>query len=91
MIHNGAGGNIYILDSPKVREDEIIYKNFNTVPFAERWLARIMDNHQRYLKDMMRSREVSQFPVLKEHRGSMIAQSEHTIIIGSDEIIVTTA
>lgn len=91
LIHNGAGGNIYILDSPRVRQDEIIYKNFNTVPFAERWLAKIMENHQRYLKDMMRSREVSQFPVLKEHRGSMIAQSEHTIIIGSDEIIVTTA
>ena len=40
---------------------------------------------------MMKSREVSEFAVLKEHKGSMISQAEHTIMILSDEIVVTTA
>ncbi len=91
MIHNGPGGNIYILSGTKIREDEILYKNFNTVPFAQRWVADIMPNPDEYLKKMMKSREVSQFAVLKEHKGSMISQAEHTIMILSDEIIVTTA
>ena len=91
MIHNGPGGNIYILSGTKVREDEILYKNFNTVPFAQRWVADLMPNPDEYLKKMMKSREVSEFAVLKEHKGSMISQAEHTIMILSDEIIVTTA
>lgn len=91
MIHNGPGGNIYILDGTKVREDELLYRNFNTVPFAERWVAGIVPDYDGYLRKMMKSREVSEFAVLKEHRGAMISQAEHTIMILSDEIIVTTA
>ncbi len=91
MIHNGPLGNIYIIDAPKVKnQDEIIYKNFKTIPFAERWLAKLMPDDQAYIKKMISAREVSGFPVLKEHNKSMIAQTEHTIMILSDEIIVTT-
>lgn len=91
MIHNGPGGNIYILSGTKVREDEILYKNFNTVPFAQRWVARLMPDPDDYIRKMVRSRELSEFAVLKEHKGSIISQAEHTIMILSDEIIVTTA
>ncbi len=91
MIHNGPGGNIYILSGTKIREDEILYKNFNTVPFAQRWVADLMSNPDDYIKSMIKSRELSEFAVLKEHKGSIIAQAEHTIMILSDEIVVTTA
>lgn len=91
MIHNGPGGNIYILSGTKIREDEILYRNFNTVPFAQRWVAKLMPDPDDYLKKMMKSREVSEFAVLKEHKGTLISQAEHTIMILSDEIIVTTA
>lgn len=91
MVHNGPGGNIYILSGTKVREDEILYKNFNTVPFAQRWVADLMPNANDYIKSMKKSRELSEFAVLKEHKGSTISQAEHTIMILSDEIIVTTA
>lgn len=91
MVHNGPGGNIFILSGTKVREDEILYKNFNTVPFAQRWVADLMPNPNDYIKSMMKSRELSEFAVLKEHKGSLISQAEHTIMILSDEIIVTTA
>ncbi|KJE49031.1 MULTISPECIES: type II methionyl aminopeptidase [Acidiplasma] len=91
LIHNGQLGNIYIIDDTKVRDkNEIIYKNFNTVPFAERWLAKIKTDYKEYIKKMMLSRYISGFPVLKEHNKAMIAQSEHTIMILNDEIIVTT-
>ena len=90
MVHNGPGGNIYILSGTKIRKDEILYQNFNAVPFAERWVADIMPDHKEYLRKMIGSKEVSQFPVLKEHSTSRISQAEHTIMILSDEIIVTT-
>lgn len=90
MIHNGPGGNIFILSGTRVREDEILYKNFNTVPFAQRWVAELMPNSSDYLKSMVKSREVSEFAVLKEHKGSIISQAEHTIMILSDEIVITT-
>ena len=92
MIHNGPGGNIYILSGTRIREDETIYQNFNTIPFAERWLAKVMpDGYRDYIRKMMKQKELSHFPVLKEHSGSRISQAEHTIMILSDDIIVTTA
>ncbi len=91
MVHNGPGGNIFILSGTKIREDEILYKNFNTVPFAQRWVADLMPNANDYIKSMKKSRELSEFAVLKEHKGSIISQAEHTIMILSDEIIITTA
>lgn len=91
MIHNGPGGHIYILSGTKIRHDEPLYRNFNTVPFSQRWVARIMPDYDQYLARMIKAREVSEFPVLKEHRGSYISQAEHTVMILSDEVIVTTA
>lgn len=90
MIHNGPGGNIYILSGTKIREDELIYQNFKTIPFAERWLAKLTPDYRNYIRKMMSQKELSQFPILREHRGSMISQAEHTIMVLSDEIIVTT-
>lgn len=90
MVHNGPGGNIYILSGTKIRQDEPLYRNFNTAPFAERWVKGLVPDHEKYLKKMMRFRELSHFPVLKEHVNSMIAQSEHTLLVLPDRIIVTT-
>lgn len=91
MIHNGPGGNIYILSGTKIREDEPLYQSFNTVPFAQRWVAKLMPNYNEYIRKMMKSKELSEFAVLKEHRGSLISQAEHTVMILSDEIVVTTS
>ncbi len=91
MIHNGPGGNIYILSGTKKSEDELIYKNFNTIPFSERWLHSITPDYQSYLKSMIKSRQVSEFAVLKEHRGTFISQAEHTVMITNDRVSVTTA
>ncbi len=90
MIHNGPGGNIYILSGTKINRDEEIYRNFNTIPFAERWLAKIDPDYKKYLKKMLFRREVSHFAILREHSGAFISQAEHTIMILSDDIVVTT-
>lgn len=90
MIHNGPGGNIYILSGTKVRKDELIYQNFNTAPFAERWVNDVIPNPEKYMKKMMKIRELSEFPVLKEHVNARIAQSEHTLLVLPDRVIVTT-
>lgn len=90
MVHNGRNGNIYILSGTKHDENEDIYRNFNTLPFAERWLAKVRPDYMNYLKSMVARSQVSAFPVLKEHSSARISQAEHTIMVLSDEIIVTT-
>lgn len=91
LIHNGQGGNIYILSGTKVRLGEMVYREFNTVPFAQRWLCKLVPDCDQYLKQLMRVKEVSQFPVLREHKGVLISQAEHTLLVTNDDVIVTTA
>ncbi len=90
MIHNGMPGNIYIVEETRIDKNETIYKNFKTIPFAERWVAKIMPDYESYIKKKLGERYISAFPVLKEHKNSFISQAEHTIMVLSDEIIVTT-
>ena len=90
MIHNGPGGNIYIFSGTKVDQNDIAFNRFKTIPFAERWLYEVKPDYEKYLKMMMKNKQISEFAILKEHRGSMIAQSEHTILMSSDSVVVTT-
>ncbi len=90
IVHNGPPGNIYILSGTKNDEGEVIYKNFNTLPFAERWLSKVEPDYRKYLKRMMSMSKVSAFPILKEHSTARISQAEHTCMILADEVIVTT-
>ncbi|MHB1493232.1 MAG: type II methionyl aminopeptidase [Thermoplasmataceae archaeon] len=90
MIHNGPGGNIYIMSGTKQDKRDPVFNAFNLLPFAERWVAGLIPDHGDYMKNMMSKKQISQFPVLKEHNGAMISQAEHTILVLSDEIIVTT-
>lgn len=91
MIHNGPGGNIYIWSSPKADESNLVYASYKTIPFAGRWLHDKVQDHAGFIKTMLKKKLISEFAILKEHRGSLIAQSEHTIIIENDGITVTTA
>ncbi len=90
MIHSGPAGNIYILSGTRNVPGEPIFDHFGTLPFAERWLEGMVDSTGNYIKKMIRERKVSEFPVLKEHRGAMISQAEHTVIILGDRIRVLT-
>ncbi|MGP6207534.1 type II methionyl aminopeptidase [Cuniculiplasma sp. SKW3] len=90
MIHNGPGGNIYIFSGTKPKKGDPVIENFNTLPFAERWLARVMPDYKDYLRKNLFMKQISHFSVLKEHKGAMISQAEHTILFDGDQVIVTT-
>lgn len=91
MIHSGPGGNIFIVSGTKNDKDEPIFRNFSTLPFASRWLYGKIEKPEAYLKSMVSRRTVSQFPILREHNGSLISQAEHTIMILGDRIKVLTS
>jgi methionyl aminopeptidase len=90
LIHNGMGGNIYIFSGTKPKPNDPVIKNFSTIPFAERWLAKVMPEYKDYLKRNIFMKQISHFAVLKEHKGAMISQAEHSVLFDGDEIIVTT-
>ncbi|MGP6294043.1 type II methionyl aminopeptidase [Caldiplasma sukawensis] len=90
MIHNGPGGNIYIFDGTKLKKGDPVVDNFNTLPFAERWLKDVYPDYRDYLKKNIFMKQISHFPILKEHRDARISQHEHTVLFDGDEVIVTT-
>ncbi|MCL4314119.1 MAG: type II methionyl aminopeptidase [Candidatus Thermoplasmatota archaeon] len=90
MIRNGQPGNIFMLDGPRIDREGIIYREFNTLPFASRWLNGKVNNPDRFLREALGRKEIVSFPVLKEHSGVFISQAEHTILVLSDDVVVTT-
>ncbi|WP_048148460.1 type II methionyl aminopeptidase [Palaeococcus ferrophilus] len=69
-----------------------IKKEYGTLPFAYRWLqGKFSDGQIRLaLGQLVRVGAVYPYPVLKEIRGGLVAQFEHTIIVEKDGVRVTT-
>mgnify|MGYP001626165091 CR=1 FL=1 len=60
------------------------------LPFSTRDLAKNFTNWQEILKDAERNKYFYFYPVLKEGRNEMVAQTEHTIYLREDGPYVTT-
>ena len=60
-----------------------IEREFRTLPFARRWLARLdwLRNAEATFAELVKSRCVSGYPVLVERSGEPVAQAEHTVLI----------
>lgn len=72
---------------------KIIEGNFRTLPFAERWLRNLYkedDSYKRGLLELLSSKCLMAYPVFIEASRRPVAQAEHTIYVGSKEIIVLT-
>ncbi|KXB08161.1 methionine aminopeptidase [candidate division MSBL1 archaeon SCGC-AAA385D11] len=69
-----------------------IKKKYGHLPFAERWLAKDMSKIRlkMTLSELITSRSLHPYYVLKEKKGGKVAQAEHTIIITEDGSEVTT-
>ncbi len=69
-----------------------IAKNFRNLPFSQRWL--IDDNNEKQLNMAMRqlisSRAIYPYHVLKEKSDARVAQAEHTVIVENDGCKVIT-
>ena len=71
-----------------------VQQRYKTLPFAERWLSNIVHDVEllrRSLRRLARMGFLTQYPVLIERRGGMVAQFEHTVLITDEgDVIVTT-
>ena len=66
-------------------------EEFHSLPFAERWAHRLEPRASALLNPLVRSGAVMTYPALLDVGRGIVAQTEHTIIIGSDGAVVTTA
>ncbi|MDK2892479.1 type II methionyl aminopeptidase [Methanohalophilus sp.] len=63
-------------------------QEYKTLPFAKRWLT--SPKLDLSLMQLERTGLITSFPVLKEVRGGLVSQSEHTVIVTEDGCEVTT-
>lgn len=99
FVRNDKIKNIFALTSRKKTKNdeadqlaEYIWTNFNTLPFALRWIVKDWDEEKaRELLDVLMKRKVvHSYPVLVEASGQRVAQAEHTFIPTESGATITT-
>ena len=71
---------------------KIIEINYRTLPFSQRWLTEHINSKQvnMAIRQLLSSRAIYPYHVLKEKSNSRVAQAEHTVIVESDGCKVIT-
>ncbi|MBI5001115.1 MAG: type II methionyl aminopeptidase [Euryarchaeota archaeon] len=67
-----------------------ISREFRTLPFAERWCAKVDEKAGKQLARLLRRGVINYYPILVEVEGGMVSQAEHTMIVRNDGVEVTT-
>ncbi len=90
-VHEGKGGNIYIFRKWNNLKGAYaqMFEEFKTLPFAARWCTKY-ENYESLLKKGAFLGILYHFPILHERKKFMVAQTEHTILLTEDSVIVTT-
>ena len=65
-------------------------REFRTLPFAERWAYRLDPRAPSHLQRLLRLGAVMTYESLVDAGKGMVAQTEHTLIVGEDGVEVTT-
>jgi len=70
----------------------IIASNYRNLPFSQRWLTEHVNSKQlnMAMRQLLTSRAIYPYHVLKEKSDARVAQSEHTVIVESDGCKVIT-
>lgn len=97
-IKNGKPGNIYKLEQDRnVRgrtERKLMgeIKNFKGLPFTTRWFSDFGGRQKMAMQKLVKSGVVKSYDVLKDREDGLVAQAEHTVLVGVDDgdNIVTT-
>ncbi len=91
-------GNIYrvVRTKPQKQADldaflQACAGEFKTLPFAERWAYRLDPKAPSKLNQLLRTGAVMTYPALLDVGGGIVAQTEHTMIVGPGGTEVTTA
>ncbi len=99
FVKEGNIKNIFSLVSRKKTKDkeidifvEYIWKKFNMLPFALRWITIDWEEHdaRRLLNISIKRKLIHEYPILLESNNQKVAQAEHTFIPISNGIIITT-
>lgn len=99
FVREGKIRNIFGLVSRKKVKDEqanklgeFIWDNFNSLPFALRWITKEWDekNAKSALDELIKNKVVRAYPILVEANGQRVAQAEHTFIPNEGGALVTT-
>ncbi|RLF81487.1 type II methionyl aminopeptidase [Thermococci archaeon] len=69
-----------------------VKENFSTLPFAYRWVQKLMPDAQlrMALIQLEKAGALYGYPILKEIRGGLVSQAEHTVIVEKDGALVIT-
>jgi len=69
-----------------------IRKNFQTLPFTERWLQGCVpvSHYKTAFSELLSSKTLMAYPVFIEASGKPVAQAEHTVLVVKDGCIVLT-
>nr|WP_206203590.1 type II methionyl aminopeptidase [Thermococcus sp. M36] len=69
-----------------------VKKEYNGLPFAYRWLQGFMPEGQLKLAlaQLDRIGAIYSYPILREVRGGLVSQFEHTVVVEKDGVYVTT-
>jgi len=99
FVREGKTRNIFSLVSRKRTKDaeadkliDYIWKKFNMLPFALRWLVPDWDEKsaKSLLEKLVKIKSIRSYPILVEANGQRVAQAEHTFIPQEDGIMITT-
>lgn len=99
FVREGKIRNIFGLVSRKKIKNEnanklldFIWNNFNTLPFALRWITKEWDQKEAktLLDELIKNKVVRSYPVLIEANEQRVAQAEHTFIPTETGVIITT-
>jgi methionyl aminopeptidase len=100
FVRNGQIKNIFAINSRKKTKDEqadklldFIWKNFNMLPFALRWITKEWEEKEarKLLEILVKKKAVQAYPVLIEVNEQRVAQAEHTFIPNDTGATVTTS
>jgi len=71
---------------------DYIFKNFQTLPFTERWLQKIVpsDRYRAAFTELLSSKALMSYPIFVEASGKPVAQAEHTVLVTKDGCQVLT-
>ncbi len=96
-VDGRKGGNIYrIIRQAQVPRPELqkfistIFEYHRTLPFSERWCHTIERSAESYLKKLIKRGLITEYPILCEVKGGMVAQAEHTVIVTDEGCEVFT-
>jgi len=96
-VANYKPGNIYRFIRDRPLRDERAQKffdniktEFKSLPFCERWCDKFDPQANHQLKVLLRHGVISSYAMLKEIDGSIVSQTEHTVIVLNGRSEITT-